>query len=179
MRPPSHRTRRLASPLLAILWTGLCLAGDAAASDDGLVLLPDLKLVIALVVFFVLLVFPVNAFLFRPIFLALDARRERIAGTRARAEELEADAKTALNRYENAVQEVREEAEETRKAALNSAREASQTETEAARADTEGVLDSACQEIARELEAARATLGQRAESLAREAAATVLGRPLT
>ncbi len=61
-------------------------AGTAAASDGGLVLLPDLtgKLPI-LIVLFVLLVYPVNAILFKPIFQVLDAREEKTTGTRKRA----------------------------------------------------------------------------------------------
>ena len=179
MTPPSHRIRRLASLLLASLGVSLCLAGDAVASSNTLVLIPDLKLVVALIIFFVLLVLPLDVLLFRPIFAALDARRERITGTRDRAEKLDAEAEATLTRYENAVREVREEAEVARKAALSSARDVSQTETEGARADAESVLERARQEIAGEVETARATLRQQAETLAREAAMTVLGRPLT
>lgn len=151
----------------------------AAAAEGGLVLVPDLPMVVALVVFFVLLVFPIDRFLFQPIFQALDARRERIAGTRARAEQLEADAAIALERYETAVQEVRAESEGARKVALGGAREVSQSETDGARRDAEEMLVRAREEITRDLEAARGTLRQQAETLAREAAATVLGRPLT
>ncbi|HJO24287.1 MAG: ATP synthase F0 subunit B [bacterium] len=179
MPPPSRWTRHLTSFLLAIFALGLCLAQDAAASDNGLELIPDHRLLIGLVIFFVLLIFPVNTLLFQPIFAALEARRERIEGTRARAEELEAEAKAALTRYEHAVQQVRNEAEQARKATLASARAVFQNETQDARAETESTLDNARQEIGRELESARETLGQRADALAREAAATVLGRSLT
>jgi len=179
LTPPIHRTRRRAHFALATLWLAFGLAGNAVATEGDLNLSPDPTLVLTLLLFFVLLVFPVDALLFRPIFAALDARRERIAGTRARAEQLEADAAAALLRYETAVQEARAEADEARKAALGSARESSLAETEDARKDAEGTLERARQEIARDLLGARATLRQQAEALAREAAATVLGRSLT
>jgi len=179
LTPLSHRTQRQPRFSLVILWLVFGLAGDAVAAEGGLVLTPDLELVVALVILFVLLVFPVDALLFRPIFAALDARREQIEGTRARAQQLEADAEAALRRYEAAVQEVRVESDVARKAALSSAREASLAKTEGARHDAEGTLERARQEIAGELQGARATLRQQAEALAREAAASVLGRSLT
>ena len=179
LTPLSHRTQRQPRFSLVILWLVFGLAGDAVAAEGGLVLTPDLELVVALVILFVLLVFPVDALLFRPIFAALDARREQIEGTRARAQELEAEAEASLRRYEASVKEVRAESDEARKAALSSAREASLAKTEGARHDAEGTLERARQEIAGELQGARATLRQQAEALAREAASSVLGRSLS
>lgn len=166
-------------PILAALAV-LAPAGDALASSEGhLVLLPDLRMLLALVVFFLLLIIPLNALLFRPIFATLDARDERIAGTRARAEKLAADAEATLERYQHSLREVREQADEGRKAAVAAARDDSQEQSRAARAEAEAELERARREIAGELESARGGLRGQAEALAREAAARVLGRDLS
>jgi len=179
LNPPSSWFRHSAYFSVALVGTLLGFVEAASAAEGSLVLVPDLTMVVALLVFFVLLIFPVDRFLFQPIFQALDARRDRIAGTRARAEQLEADAAAALERYETAVQEVRAESEAARKEALGGAREASQSETDGARQEAEASLLRAREELLRDLETAGATLRQQAETVAREAATTVLGRPLT
>lgn len=176
----NRTTRRLPFlPTLAAVLV-LALAGDAlAAGDGGLVLVPDLKMLLALVLFFALLVFPVNALLFRPIFATLDARDERIAGTVARAEKLAADAEETLERYERSVREVKEQADEGRKTVLAAARDSFQEQSQAARAAAEAELERARREIAGELESARGGLRGQAEALASAAAASVLGRGLS
>lgn len=154
-------------------------AGAAAASEGGLVLLPDLtgKLPI-LVVLFGILVYPVNAILFKPIFRVLDAREERTSGTRKRAEKILMDAEETLAKYEGAVREVRAEAERARKGEAAAAREANATVVETARAEAERQLDRARTELEEVLAQSRQTLRAGAQSLADEAASRVLGRAL-
>jgi F-type H+-transporting ATPase subunit b len=172
---PGHRIVLLASASALAVFGA---AGNAAAAGDELVLVPDIPTMLALIAFFVLLVYPMNRLLFRPIFATLDAREDRIAGTRARAEKLAADAESTLASYESSVRAAREEAEQGRKAALAEAREGAQAQTQAARADAEAELTRAAAEIAVALDSARGSLRGASEALAREAAATVLGRPL-
>jgi F-type H+-transporting ATPase subunit b len=155
------------------------MAGTATASSGELVLVPHLPTMLTLIVFFVLLVLPMNRLLFRPIFATLDAREERIAGTRARAEKLAAEAERSLASYESSVRAAREEAEQGRKLALGEARTEAQQQTRAARSDVEAELERAAGEIAIALESARGSLRGEAEALARAAATTVLGRPLS
>ena len=100
-RAERPRSRALAAAALA---AGLVLAGPALASGDSIVLQPELPKLLALIALFVLLVFPVNTLLFKPIFTALDARDEKIAGTRARAAKLAADADELLRHYEGQLQ---------------------------------------------------------------------------
>jgi F-type H+-transporting ATPase subunit b len=154
-------------------------AGAAVASEGGLVLLPDLtgKLPI-LIVLFALLVYPVNAILFKPIFQVLDAREERTTGTRKRAEKIMSDAEETLAKYESAVREVRAEAEQARKGEATAAREENATVVDAARAEAEGQLDRARTELDEVLAQSRQTLRAGAQSLADEAASRVLGRAL-
>jgi len=154
-------------------------AGAAAASEGGLVLLPDLtgKLPI-LIVLFGLLMFPVNALLFKPIFQVLDAREERTTGTRKRAEKIMESAEATLAGYERAVREVRAESERLRKQQAAAAREENLTVVHEARVESERQLERARRELAAALEQSRQTLGASARDLADEAASRVLGRPL-
>ncbi|MFB3117703.1 MAG: ATP synthase F0 subunit B, partial [Myxococcota bacterium] len=154
-------------------------AGAAAASEGDLVLLPDFigKLPI-LILFFALLVVPVNAILFKPIFEVLDAREERTTGTCKRAEKIMNDAEKTLANYERAVREVRADAEQARKREAVAARQENRTVVDAARADAERHFERARTELAAALEQSRQTLRADAQSLADEAASRVLGRAL-
>jgi F0F1-type ATP synthase membrane subunit b/b' len=156
----------------------LC-AGTAAASESGLVLLPDWfgKLPM-LIVLFALLMYPVNTLLFKPIFQVLDAREERTAGTRKRAEKVMKSAEETLAEYERAVREVRAESEQARKREAAVARKENLTTIDEARAESERQLERARIELAAALEASRRTLSATAQGLADEAASRVLGRPL-
>lgn len=175
-RAERPRSRALAAAGLA---AGLVLAAPALAAGDNIVLQPELDKLLALIALFVLLVFPVNTLLFKPIFAALDAREEKIAGTRARAAKLAADADEILRHYEAQVREAREEAELARRETLGQARSASLAQATAARSTAEGEIEGARREISAELEQARSGLRREAEQLAQEAAGRVLGRPLS
>jgi F-type H+-transporting ATPase subunit b len=156
----------------------MLVAGEAAASEGGLELVPDLQLLGTLLVIFALLIAPVNVFIFKPIFRALDEREDKISGTRLRAERLERDAQAVLARYQKAVREVREEAETARRARLETTRgETAQTSAEA-RAAAESEIERARAELSAALGDARASLRAQSQELAREAAARVLGRAL-
>ena len=168
--------RRLS--ILAASLAALVFAGDALAAEGNIVLFPDLRMLAALVVLFLLLIYPVNALLFRPIFAALDARGERTTGTRARAERLAEDTRAMLAQYEARIAEVRQAAEAERKQANERARTEAGAETSAARADAEREIEGARARVKGELEQARASLRRDAEALARAAAGRVLGRPL-
>ena len=190
--------RRSGSKGRVPLWIAaaiLGLAGTAHASENGgLVLWPDwprvivapdgtiesvhVGLLVALIVFFFLLVAPVNQFVFKPILKVLDEREERIAGTRARAAQLERQADEVLGRYESSVQAVREEAERERRSLLEAARGDAVGATGEARGEAESEIEQARSEIASALDAARVTLRSQSEELARQAASSVLGRAL-
>jgi F-type H+-transporting ATPase subunit b len=159
------------------------LAGDALASTD-LVLFPEwsvpgmLKFG-GLIVIFLLLIYPVNALLFKPIFKVLDERDAKIAGTREKAERLFTEADDVLARYEGSVREVRAEAEQARKQVLAGARQDGASKTTEARAGAEGEVTRAREEIAGALDVARGELRTQTEGLAREVAAQALGRALS
>ena len=163
--------------LLAAAFAVLLLAaGTASASEGGIVLWPDLRLLPVMMGLFALLLVPVNALLFRPLLRALDLRIERTLGTRARAEKLAASADEILARYEQAVGDVRVEAEQARRAELASARSETSVRTAQARAEAEQEIERARREVAGALAGARARLRAEVEPLGREAASRVLGR---
>jgi len=154
------------------------MASDAFASE-GLVLFPDPGMLGLLVVIFLALIYPVNEFIFKPIFGVLDARDAKITGTRAKAEELFAEANEVLGRYEGSVREVRAEAEVARKQMIETARGEGSSRTAEARGAAEQEVSRARDEVAAALDAARVELRTRTEGLARDAAAQALGRPLS
>lgn len=150
----------------------------AARAEGSLELAPDLGMLVGLIVLFALLVFPVDHFIFRPIFRVLDERRERIAGTRARAEQLEREAEQAFERCESSVRSVRGEAEQERRSLLEDARAEALGATAEARSRVEGEIEAARAEITTSLDAARGVLRSESLELARQAASRVLGRAL-
>jgi F-type H+-transporting ATPase subunit b len=155
------------------------LASTAGASE-GLVLEPDFKFTLPLlIVVFLLLIFPINRLIFRPIFRVLDSRKDRIDGNRARAEMLSKQAEEVLARYERSVREVREDAERDRRAQLDAARSDTAQRTAEARAGAERDFGLARDEIAAALDQARASLRAQAEDLANEAAERILGRSIS
>lgn len=170
-------TARVRAAGLVALAVALPLASHAAG-DGGLVLVPDGRLLVGLILLFLLLIFPVNQLLFKPIFRVLDEREQSIEGTRSRAEQLERDAAEALASYEKQVHKVRDESEQQRRSLLETARSEGLRATGEARAGVERELESARGEIEASLEAARATLRGQSQELAREAASRVLGRAL-
>jgi F-type H+-transporting ATPase subunit b len=164
-------------PLLAL--PPLLLAAPAHASGGELVLIPELPIVAALVIVFVLLIFPVNALLFKPVFRVMDERAEKIGGARRRAERLEQEAAAILSEYEGAVRGAREQAEVDRRSLLDAARAEHASLTRSARAEAERELEHAREELARSLSDARATVRAGAEELAPLVAERVLGRSLS
>jgi len=167
----------VALPLLAL--ASLLLAAPAHASGGELVLIPELPMIGTLVVLFALLIFPVNALLFKPVFRVMDERAEKIGGARRRAERLEREAETILSNYEGAVREAREQAEVGRRSLLDAARSEHASLTRAARTEAERELEHAREELGRSLSDARATLRAGAEELAPLVAERVLGRSLS
>ncbi|MFK7899018.1 MAG: ATP synthase F0 subunit B [Myxococcota bacterium] len=163
---------------------------SAAFAADTLELIPDyalfglfgtgpgLGVMWKMLIAFALLVFPLNALIFQPIFGALNERAERIQGARVRSEQLQAEADNVLERYETAIRDARSESESARQAQLLGAREEQAALTAQARGEAERELESARGELSRSLEDARGTLRASAEGLAQAAAEQVLGRAL-
>jgi F-type H+-transporting ATPase subunit b len=177
--------RRMRSSLTAGFAKGIGLAlvtgvtAPPVFASDNLVLVPDPMILGIMLVGFVLLIFPLNALIFKPIFRSLDERADRISGARERSTHLQSEADGVLERYESAIREARTESEASRQAQLLEAREEQASLTTQARGDAESNLESARAELGRSLEEARANLRSSAEDLAKAAAEQVLGRALS
>jgi len=182
MRSDRTRPRRVAaarSSAAIVAATGALLATPAFASEGGLVLTPSLPMLLTLIGLFVALIFPVNALLFRPIFAALDAREEKIAGTRARAEKLSEESEAVLQRVQSSMREARENAEQERRNHLTKAKGEASSQVAGARGEAERKIEQARGEIQAAVTASRSSLRSDAEALAREAGARILGRDLS
>jgi F-type H+-transporting ATPase subunit b len=150
-----------------------------AAAEGGLEIFPDPGQLIVLIVLFLLLILPVNVLLLRPLLKVLDERSERIDGARQRASELSERAEELLTRYRAALHEARAAAEgDDRRVLVERAREEQGTFTREARAEAERDIEQARGEVISALDDARTSLRQRAEELARDAVARILGRAL-
>jgi F-type H+-transporting ATPase subunit b len=169
----------------------LAFAQPAAAAEGGLQIFPDLVEILQkgasplesrflqLIVLFVLLIWPVNRLVIAPLLRVLDERSARIEGTRKRAGEVGASADAALARYSVAVEEARKQAGELRRNALEEARDDQVRILADARHAAEGQVAAARSDVASAAGEARAALRAQSQELAREAAARVLGRPLS
>jgi F-type H+-transporting ATPase subunit b len=175
----------------AALLLAVALAAPAYAAEGSLEIFPDIKDVLfeplrwpethffQLLVLFVLLIYPVNQLVLKPLLGVLDERSARIEGARKRAGEVGAQAEAVLGRYSAAVEQARKQAEELRKGALESARSDQVKILADARSAAEREVAAARNQVSGALSGARATLRSDSEALAREAAARVLGRPLS
>jgi len=157
----------------------LVVLATAAQAADGLNLVPRGDLLVLLIVGFVVLVWPVNALIFKPLFRVLDEREQRIAGARERASTLDGEANELLERYQEAIREVREESEHRRHSELEAARSEQTSRSDQARQDARGVLEQGRTELDGWLATARGELENNSEPLARTAAERVLGRSLS
>ncbi len=172
-RQGRRRMKRVALSALLVL-----LAASSAQAAGDLVLIPEIEMLTVMIGLFVVLIFPVNALIFKPIFHALDEREGRITGARTRARRIDEEASVVLERYEAQIREARQEAELGRKAQLASARGEQVSVAAAARAKAEAQIDQARSELQQSLEQARTGLRESSQDLARTAAAQILGRPL-
>jgi F-type H+-transporting ATPase subunit b len=171
----------------AALLLAVAVAAPAHAAEGGLQIFPDLFLgvnplesrYVHLLVLFVLLIFPVNALVLKPLLAVLDERTARIEGTKKRAGEVAAQAEAVFARYSEAIERARKQAEELRKGALEGARAEQARILAEARRAAEHEVGAARRSVAGALEGARQTLRAQSDALAREAAARVLGRALS
>ncbi|MFI5319063.1 MAG: ATP synthase F0 subunit B [Myxococcota bacterium] len=182
---------------LALSALGIVLVAAPALADGGLSIFPDLiedalygthggeilanplrSTWLQLVVLFIVIVFPLNALVFKPLLRTLALRGEKIEGARSRAGTVAKQADEVLGRYEAAVGVARRSAENVRREALESARSEQARIGAAARSGAEQEVAQARAGVAGALQSARAALRGETERLAREVASKVLGRPL-
>ncbi len=170
------RARRPIAVALCLLM-GMLAAGSVQASAD-LVLIPSPPTLISLIVLFIVLIFPLNALIFRPVFQTLDERDRRIAGARERADEVSKEADEVFDRYRTELSSARSAAEQSRREAVENAREEQARVTAAARTAAEQKVEQGRSELMASLEQARSDMGGHVRELADAAAQQILGRAL-
>lgn len=163
---------------LAMLGVALA-ATPAAAASGGIEIFPQPVPLAILIALFSVLIWPANKLLWQPLLRVFDERRERIAGTRARAEKLASEADDVFTAYQGAVERGRLAAEGVRNELLEGARREQAQVTADARHAAESEVAAARDAVSAALEAARAKLEGSARELGRDVAAQVLGRPLS
>jgi F-type H+-transporting ATPase subunit b len=162
--------------LLVLL--ALALLASPSQASGTLVLMPHIPHTLLLLLLFAVLVLPVNALIFKPIFSALDERDSRIVGARQRADHIHQEATGVLQRYEAAIRGARGEAEAVRKEQIGAARDEQARIAGAARSEAESRVEQARRELDASLEDARQSLRASSQDLARTAAEQILGRTI-
>ena len=131
-----------------------------------------------LLVVFIALIVPLNALIFRPLLRVLDARDDKIAGARRRAEQVEGQAEDTLARYETSVRAAREEVLADRRSHIDAARADLLATTQRAKEQGARDLAHAREELESTLAESRETLRGGTEGLGQLAAERILGRAL-
>ena len=174
---PFH-ARRVAT-VAALAWSVVVsVVASPAQAADQLELTPDFVITGILLVSFILLIFPLNSLIFKPLLRVMDERESRISGARSRAADVQRQAEEALDRYQSAVRGAREDAVLERRRHVEAARAELLQTTRAAKAEAEAELERAREELQTGVAGARDGLRQSAEELAHLSAERVLGRSL-
>lgn len=141
-------------------------------------IIPDPILAALQFVPFLVLIFGLNAILWKPMLAYLEERDHATVGARKRAEDLAARAAARLAEYEAALSRAQAEVTEFRSRRRAEAQKVYTTAVAAARAEAEARVGEAVSRIRRETEAARVGIHADAEGLARDIASQVIGRPI-
>lgn len=165
------------SAALVLAFGGMLAAGPAFA-EEGIQIVPSVGKLVPLIVLFLVMIVPVNRLILQPLLGVLEEREARIAGARARADEIARRADETLSSYESRIASARAEAEVERRGTLEEARGRHAARVSEERGAGESRIVEARAEIARTLEGARTQLEAQAQDLARQAAERMLGRSL-
>lgn len=175
-RVTERRTFARNAALFAVVATGM-IAGPAHAAGE-LVLTPHIPTLVILLVGFVVLIFPLNSMIFRPLFRVLDDRDAKIAGATKDAQGLVTQADDLMNEYRGKIREARDDAATARREQIESARSEQTSITGDAKAEAEDEIRRARQEINESLAEARVTIKAASREVASVAAESILGRSL-
>jgi F-type H+-transporting ATPase subunit b len=138
----------------------------------------DQTLIIQIVNFIIFLVI-LNYLIFKPVVRVLDERRDRIDGTRERAQQMEAEIQTKLEAYEERIQEAKSRAVHEKETFRREAESLSKETVEKARRELARDIPIIRKQIASETDRARQELEKTAQDMARDIACRVLGRKIS
>ncbi len=127
---------------------------------------------------FVLLVFILNALLYRPIRQAIKQREEKINQDREEANRLAKEAEIRLNEWNKGLEEAKKAGLEKQGELMKGAKDEERAIITKVREETEDFIKKMRAEMAKDMEAARETLKTQAEAFSLEIAEKILGRPI-
>ncbi len=137
----------------------------------------DQTLIIQMINFLVLL-WILNRFLYKPILKILDDRKARIQASEGEVEELKARASEQWDSYQRQLQEARIEANAEKERIKAQGAEAERRLLEEARAEGSRLVEDSRKMIQEEVSKARDLLKAQASAVASEMASKILGRSL-
>jgi len=127
---------------------------------------------------FVLLIFILNALLYRPIRQAIKQREEKINQDREEANRLAKEAEIRLNEWNKGLEEAKKAGLEKQGELMKGAKDEERAIITKVREETEDFIKKMRAEMAKDMEAARETLKTQAEVFSLEIAEKILGRPI-
>ena len=127
---------------------------------------------------FVLLIFILNALLYRPIRQAIKQREEKINQDREEAKRLAKEAEIRLNEWNKGLEEAKKAGLEKQGELMKGAKDEERAIITKVREETEDFIKKMRAEMAKDMEAARETLKTQAEAFSLEIAEKILGRPI-
>lgn len=147
-------------------------------AENSIQLVPDGTLVLHVLIILVM-VYVLNATLFKPINTILAAREKRTRGRLTEAQEIMGNVSARLAEYERALRAARTEAYAFTEHERGGAMQDRQKELDAMRAKLTASIAAEKENIQRQAEAARTTLEADARQIAAEIGSRVLGRSVT
>ncbi len=127
---------------------------------------------------FVLIMFILNALLYRPIRQALKKREEKISEDRGEAERLDQEAEIRLNEWNKGLEEARKAGLERQEQFRKDGKDEERVIISKMREEVEDHLEKMRAEMAKDTEAAGAALKTEAEGFSVEIAKKILGRSI-
>lgn len=156
---------------------GLRKGRDRIEDWEAAVINLDQTLIIQMINFLVLL-WILNRFLYKPILKILDDRKARIQASEGEVEELKARASEQWDSYQRQLQEARIEANAEKERIKAQGAEAERRLLEEARAEGSRLVEDSRKMIQEEVSKARDLLKAQASAVASEMASKILGRSL-
>lgn len=127
---------------------------------------------------FVLLIFILNALLYKPIMSVIDARKERMEKSNDEIRRLKQDVEQKLAEYEEKVRLAKIEATEQRKAITKEGADLAKKMIDDVRGEIPALLEQFNAKIAGEVDSARGILRSQSQKISLEIAEKVLGRSI-
>src|SRR2546429_8551882 len=147
-------------------------------AENSIQLVPDGTLLLHILIIRVM-IFVLNATLYKPINRILEAREKRTKGRLSEAEEIIKSVNEKLSEYERQLRQARGEAYSFAESQRGAALKERQERLNQLRQQTSESIAKEKEGIQRQAEGARATLETESRRIARDIGARVLGRPLT